>query len=74
MGLSTEYKLKQSNSNITIEVIPLDNNKNRVFGLHKHFGLDEYIISSQRLEEIKKEYQLVRADQTTIFEFISKVN
>lgn len=70
MGLSTEYRLKQSNSNITIDVIPLDNNRNRVFGLHKHFGIDEYIISNERLEEIKRTYRLERADQTSIFDYM----
>ena len=64
MGLSTEYRLKQSNSNITIDVIPLDNNRNRVFGLNKYYGLDEYIVSDERLEEIKHTYRLERADQT----------
>ena len=70
MGLSTEYRLKQSNSNITIDVIPLDNNRNRVFGLRKHFGIDEYIINDERLEEIKRTYQLERADQTSIFDYL----
>mgnify|MGYP007026765179 FL=1 len=70
MGLSTEYRLKQSNSNITIDVIPLDNNRNRVFGLHNHFGIDEYIISDERLEEIKCTYRLERADQTSIFDYM----
>ncbi|KTW21300.1 MULTISPECIES: hypothetical protein [Staphylococcus] len=70
MGLSTEYRLKQSNSNITIDVIPLDNNRNRVFGLHKYFGIDEYIISNERLEEIKRTYRLERADQTSIFDYL----
>lgn len=70
MGLSTEYRLKQSNSNITIDVIPLDNNRNRVFGLHKHFGIDEYIISDEKLEEIKRTYKLERADQTSIFDYM----
>ncbi|PTI80945.1 hypothetical protein BU098_12430 [Staphylococcus xylosus] len=70
MGLSTEYRLKQSNSNITIDVIPLDNNRNRVFGLHKHFGLDEYIVSDERLKEIKHKYRLERADQTSIFDYM----
>lgn len=70
MGLSTEYRLKQSNSNITIDVIPLDNNRNRVFGLHKHFVLDEYIVSDERLKEIKHKYRLERADQTSIFDYM----
>lgn len=70
MGLSTEYKLKQSNSNITIDVIPLDNNRNRVFGLHKYFGIDEYIVSEKRLEEIKQKHQLECADQTSIFDYL----
>ncbi|MCQ3816684.1 hypothetical protein [Staphylococcus xylosus] len=70
MGLSTEYRLKQSNSNITIDVIPLDNNRNRVFGLHKHFGLDEYIVSDERFKEIKHKYRLERADQTSIFDYM----
>ncbi|MBF7028903.1 hypothetical protein [Staphylococcus kloosii] len=70
MGLSTEYRLKQSNSNITIDVIPLDNNRNRVFGLNKHFDIDEYIISDERLEEINRTYRLERADQTSIFDYM----
>lgn len=70
MGLSTEYQLKQSNSNKTIEVIPLSGNNNRVFGLYKHFVLDEYIITNQRLEEIKREFKLIRADQTNIFDYL----
>ncbi|MFQ3801719.1 hypothetical protein BU097_02495 [Staphylococcus xylosus] len=70
MGLSTEYRLKQGDSNITIDVIPLDNNRNRVFGLHYHFGIDEYIISDERLEEIKHTYKLERADQTSIFDYM----
>ncbi|WP_426458439.1 hypothetical protein [Staphylococcus nepalensis] len=70
MGLSTEYRLKQSNSNITIDVIPLGNNRNRVFGLNKHYGLDEYIVSDERLEEIKRKHRLERADQTNIFDYL----
>ena len=70
MGLSTEYRLKQSNSNITIDVIPLDNNRNRVFGLYMNFDIDEYIISDERLEEIKRTYRLERADQTSIFDYM----
>ncbi|WP_073504350.1 hypothetical protein [Staphylococcus succinus] len=70
MGLSTEYQLKQSNSSKTIEVIPLSGNNNRVFGLYKNFGLDEYIITNQRLEEITREFKLIRADQTNIFDYL----
>lgn len=70
MGLSTEYRLKQNNSNITIDVIPLGNNRNRVFGLNKYYGLDEYIVSDERLEEIKHKYRLERADQTSIFDYL----
>ncbi|MCD8872315.1 hypothetical protein BUZ11_12405 [Staphylococcus gallinarum] len=70
MGLHTEYKLKQANTNKVIEVIPLDRGRNRVFGLNKHFDLDEYTITNERLEEIKQEYNLVRADQTNIFDFL----
>ncbi|MCD8825403.1 hypothetical protein [Staphylococcus gallinarum] len=70
MGLHTEYKLKQANTNKVIEVIPLDRGRNRMFGLNKHFGLDEYIISDERLEELKKKYKLVGADQTNIFDFL----
>lgn len=70
MGLGTEYRLKHRNSNITIEVIPLDSNRNRVFGLHKHFGIDEYIVSDERLEAIKHTYKLERADQTSIFDYM----
>lgn len=72
MGLSTEYRLKQSNSNITIDVIPLDNNRNRVFGLHKHFDIDEYIVSDERLEAIKRTFRLERADQTSIFDYMKE--
>lgn len=70
MGLSTEYRLKQSNGNVTIDVIPLDNNRNRVFGLHKHFDIDEYIVSDERLETIKRTFRLERADQTSIFDYM----
>ncbi|MCD8920925.1 hypothetical protein K2V69_09455 [Staphylococcus gallinarum] len=70
MGLSTEYQLKQANTNKKIDVIPLNGNYNRVFGLNKYFGLDEYTITNERLEEIKQEYNLVRADQTNIFDFL----
>ncbi|ATH65453.1 hypothetical protein BJG89_08990 [Staphylococcus nepalensis] len=70
MGLSTEYRLKQSNSNVTIDVIPLDNNRNRVFGLHKHFDIDEYIVSDERLEAIKRTFRLERANQTSIFDYM----
>ncbi|WP_279525874.1 hypothetical protein [Staphylococcus gallinarum] len=70
MGLSTEYQLKQANTNKKIDVIPLNGNNNRVFGLNKHFSLDEYTITNERLEEIKQEYNLVRADQTNIFDFL----
>ncbi|PTK92428.1 hypothetical protein [Staphylococcus gallinarum] len=70
MGLHTEYKLKQANTNKVIEVIPLDRGRNRVFGLNKHFDLDGYTITNERLEEIKQEYNLVRADQTNIFDFL----
>lgn len=70
MGLHTEYKLKQANTNKVIEVIPLDRGRNRVFGLNKHFGLDEYTISDEKLKELKKKYKLVGADQTNIFDFL----
>lgn len=70
MGLSTEYRLKQSNSNVTIDVIPLDNNRNRVFELHKHFDIDEYIVTDERLDEIKRIYNLNDKEQTSIFDYM----
>lgn len=72
MGLSTEYDLKDSTGKVVGSVIPLNNNTNRLFGLYKRYGLDEFIVTDNRLEKIKEHFNLTRVDQTSIFDFIQE--
>lgn len=70
MGLNTEYNLKDSKGKVVGSVIPLNSNNNRIFGLYKTYGLDEYIVTDKRLKEIMQQYKLIRVDQVDIFDFI----
>lgn len=70
MGLNTEYNLKDSKGKVVGSVIPLNSNNNRIFGLYKTYGLDEYIVTDERLKEIMQQYKLIRVDQVDIFDFI----
>lgn len=70
MGLSTEYNLKDTKGKVVGSVIPLNGRDNRIFGLYKAYGLDEYIVNDERLKEIMLQYKLIRVDQVDIFDFI----
>lgn len=70
MGLSNKYNLKDSNQNDVASVIPLSNNFNSVAGLYKSFGIDENIITNQRLNELMKTYNLNKDSQTSIFDYL----
>lgn len=70
MGLNNKYSLRDKNDNEVATVIPLNKNMNSVAGLSKSLGLDEYIISDQRLDEIKCQYNLNDSTQTSIFDYL----
>ncbi|MEN3088214.1 MAG: hypothetical protein ABC378_00090 [Staphylococcus pseudoxylosus] len=70
MGLSQRYTLKDKNLRVVATVIPLDRNRNSVAGLKKSFGLDEDIVTDERLEEIKSMYNLNDREQTSIFDYL----
>lgn len=70
MGLNSKYVLHDENNNEVATVIPLNKNMNSVAGLRKSLGLDENIISNQRLDEIKLKYNLSDSTQTSIFDYL----
>lgn len=70
MGLSQRYMLKDKNSKVVATVIPLDRNRNSVAGLKKSLGIDEDIVTDERLDEIKRIYNLNDKEQTSIFDYL----
>lgn len=70
MGLSQRYTLKDKNSKVVVTVIPLDRNRNSVAGLKKSLGIDEDIVTDERLDEIKRIYNLNDKEQTSIFDYL----
>lgn len=70
MGLSQRYTLKDKNSKVVATVIPLDRNRNSVSGLKKSLGIDEDIVTDERLDEIKRIYNLNDKEQTSIFDYL----
>ncbi|MFV9420973.1 hypothetical protein [Staphylococcus sp. Ze7] len=70
MGLSQRYTLKDNNSKVVATVIPLDRNRNSVARLKKSLGIDEDIVTDERLDEIKRIYNLNDKEQTSIFDYL----
>lgn len=70
MGLQQRYTLKDKNGKVVATVIPIDRNKNSVAGLNKSLGLDENIVTDERLDEIKHIYNLNDREQTNIFDYL----
>ncbi|WP_436939432.1 hypothetical protein [Staphylococcus xylosus] len=70
MGLQQRYTLKDKNGKVVVTVIPIDRNKNSVAGLNKSLGLDENIVTDERLDEIKRVYNLNDREQTSIFDYL----
>ncbi len=70
MGIMQRYTLKDKDSKVVATVIPLDRNRNSIAGLKKSLGLDENIVTDERLDEIKHIYNLNDREQTSIFDYL----